>query len=61
MGDKDPTIKPITSGVIIQLVLKYKKHLAVISALTILLSVIFSSPYFITPLYKSTNIEGVVK
>tara|TARA_Y100000385_G_C13104884_1_gene646925 strand:- start:3934 stop:4953 length:1020 start_codon:yes stop_codon:yes gene_type:complete len=39
-----------------QVVYAYKKHLAIIAALVIVLSVIFSGPYFITPLFKSTVI-----
>jgi len=39
-----------------QIVFKYKKHLSIIGVAAIILSVIFSSPYFITPLYKSTVI-----
>jgi len=48
--------KPFLSGVAMQVVVKYRKHLLVIGVLTILLSAIFSSPFFITPLYKSTVI-----
>lgn len=47
---------PFFSGVFMQVVFKYKKHLAVIGIVAIILSVIFSMPYFITPLYKSTVI-----
>ncbi|NOX85478.1 MAG: hypothetical protein GXO86_05870 [Chlorobi bacterium] len=50
------TKKPFFSGVFMQIVFKYKKHLAIIGIAVIILSVIFSSPFFITPLYKSTVI-----
>ena len=50
------TNKPFFSGVFMHIVYKYKKHLAIIGVLAIILSVIFSSPFFITPLYKSTVI-----
>ncbi len=50
------TKKPFFSGVFMQIVIKYKKHLAIIGVAAIILSVIFSSPFFITPLYKSTVI-----
>lgn len=36
-----------------QVILKYRKHLIVIGVISILASVIFSSPFFIKPLYKS--------
>ncbi len=39
-----------------QVVYGYKKHLVIIGLLAIILSAIFSGPYFITPLYKSTVI-----
>ena len=39
-----------------ELILKWKKSLLVISGLSILLSGLFSSSWFITPLYKSTAI-----
>lgn len=44
------------SGVLMQVVFGYKKHLIIIALLVIILSAIFSGPYFITPLYKSTVI-----
>lgn len=50
------TNKPFFSGVFMQVVFKYKKHLAIIGVVAIILSIIFSSPYFITPLFKSTVI-----
>ena len=38
---------------LIDIIIKYKKHLLIISVLTIIISIIFSGPTFITPLYKS--------
>lgn len=48
--------KPFFSGIILKVFLKYFKHFAIIAIIAILLSSIFSSSYFITPLYKSTVI-----
>jgi len=48
--------RPFFSGIILQVLFHYRKHLAIIGVLTIVLSIIFSSPRFITPLYKSTVI-----
>ena len=56
MQDQDPSIKPLSSGVIIHVVSKYRKHLVIIGIITIILASIFSAPFFITPLYKSTVI-----
>ena len=39
-----------------QVIFGYKKQLALIGIVAIILSAIFSGPYFITPLYKSTVI-----
>lgn len=39
-----------------QVVYAYKKHLSIIGIIAVLLSVIFSGPYFITPLFESTVI-----
>ena len=39
-----------------QVVYGYKKHLTIIGIVVILLSAIFSGPYFITPLFESTVI-----
>ena len=52
----DHVNKPFFSGLIMQVILKYKKHLAVIGVVAVIAAVIFSSPYFIKPLYKSTVI-----
>ncbi|MDP2722412.1 MAG: hypothetical protein Q8O72_06635 [Bacteroidales bacterium] len=48
--------RPFLSGVILQVVYHYRKHLVILGVLTIVLSIVFSSPQFITPLYKSTVI-----
>ena len=48
--------KPFFSGLIMQVILKYKKHLIVIGIVAVIAAIIFSSPYFIKPLYKSTVI-----
>lgn len=45
--------KPFFSGILMQVLFKYYKHLTVISLVVVLLSSIFSSSFFITPLYKS--------
>lgn len=39
---------------IVEIVIKYKKHLAIIGVASVLLAVIFSSEYFIKPRFKST-------
>ncbi len=39
-----------------QVVYGYKKHLAIIGIVVVVLSAIFSGPYFITPLFESTVI-----
>ncbi len=41
------------SGTLIRAIYIYRKHLLVIGVLTVIFASIFSSPYFITPLYKS--------
>lgn len=41
---------------IIRIVQKWSKHLIIISLATIVLSVVFSSPWFIKPKYKSTAV-----
>ncbi len=48
--------KSFLSGVMMQVVFGYRKHLAIIGIVAIILSIIFSGPYFITPLFKSTVI-----
>jgi capsular polysaccharide biosynthesis protein len=52
----DQANTPFFSGTIMQVILKYRKHLIVIGIIAILASVIFSAPFFIKPLYKSTVI-----
>lgn len=56
MSSNDQIHKPFLSGVLMQVVYAYKRHLTVIGILVIILSSIFSGPYFITPLFKSTVI-----
>lgn len=41
---------------IIDILLKYKKHLFIIGVVSVILSVLFSSPFFIKPKFKSTAI-----
>ena len=41
---------------IIDILLKYKKHLIIIGLVSVILSMIFSSPFFIKPKFKSTAI-----
>ena len=41
---------------IIDILLKYKKHLIIIGVVSVILSMIFSSPFFIKPKFKSTAI-----
>lgn len=48
--------RPFFSGVILQVLFHYRKHLVILGVLTVISSIIFSSPRFITPLYKSTVI-----
>jgi len=52
----DQANRPFFSGTIMQVILKYRKHLIIIGIVAILASVIFSAPFFIKPLYKSTVI-----
>lgn len=44
----------IDSKSLLRLLLQYKNHILVILAASILLSYVFTLPFFITPLYKST-------
>ncbi len=48
--------KPFFSGVLMQVLRKFFWHLSAIAIIVIILSSIFSSSYFITPLFKSTVI-----
>lgn len=52
----DQANKPFFSGTIMQVIVKYRKHLILIGIVAILASIIFSAPFFIKPLYKSTVI-----
>lgn len=56
MSSQNKIYKPFLSGVFMQVIYGYKKQLALIGIVVIILSSIFSGPYFITPLYKSTVI-----
>jgi uncharacterized protein involved in exopolysaccharide biosynthesis len=56
MDSQNQHHKPFLSGVLMQVVYGYKKHLTIIAISVIILSSIFSGPYFITPLFKSTVI-----
>lgn len=56
MSSQDQIHKPFLSGVLMQVVYTYKKHLTILGIVVIILSSIFSGSYFITPLYKSTVI-----
>lgn len=53
MNVQEQTDRPHFSGVFMQVVYKYRKHLVIVGLLSIILSSIFSSSFFITPLYKS--------
>ena len=53
---KDHVNKPFFSGLIMQVIIKYKKHLAIIGVVAVVAAIIFSSPFFIKPLFKSTVI-----
>jgi uncharacterized protein involved in exopolysaccharide biosynthesis len=48
--------KPFFSGILLKVLIKYFKQLSLISIVAIALSAIFSSSYFITPLFQSTVI-----
>ncbi len=41
---------------VIDIALKYKKHLALVGISSVILAIIFSSPFFITPKFKSTAV-----
>ncbi len=53
MENQEKTKHWFYSGVLLKAVYIYRKHLLIIGLITVVLAVIFSSPYFITPLYKS--------
>ncbi len=48
--------KPFFSGILLNVLIKYYKQLSLIAVAAIALSAIFSSSYFITPLFQSTVI-----
>ena len=56
MQEQDQPIQSLSSGVLVKVITKYKKQLSVIGIAVVILSAIFSSPFFITPLYKSNVI-----
>ena len=56
MEDQGSSYKPLSSGVVIQVISRYRKHLLIIAVITVTLATIFSSSFFITPLFKSTVI-----
>jgi len=53
MSSKNKSRQLFTSAVLFSIVIKYRKALLVVAVLAIVLSIVFSGPYFITPLYKS--------
>lgn len=53
MPEQDQSGTPFTSGVIMQVIAMYRKHLIILGVVAIILSSIFSGPFFLTPLYKS--------
>lgn len=52
----DQANKPFFSGTIMLVILKYRKHLVYIGIIAIIAAIVFSSPFFIKPMYKSTVI-----
>ena len=56
MSSKNKFRQPFTSAVLFGIIIKYRKPLLIVAVLAIVLSSIFSSAYFITPLYKSEAI-----
>ncbi|MCB2209062.1 MAG: hypothetical protein KQH67_12290 [Bacteroidetes bacterium] len=52
----DQANKPFFSGTIMQVIIKYRKHLFYIGIIAIIAAIVFSSPFFIKPMYKSTVI-----
>jgi len=56
MQEQNKSTQSFTSSVTLKVISKYRKHLTILGVVAIVLSVIFSSPFFITPLYKSTVI-----
>lgn len=56
MVDSNQTSSEFNSEKMIRFILKQRKIIAICCILAIILSVIFSSPYFITPMFKSSVI-----
>ena len=56
MSSQNQNHKPFLSGVLMQVVFAYRKHLFIIAIIAIILSAVFSGSYFITPLFKSSVI-----
>ncbi len=56
MQERNQMNMPFLSSIMMAIIIKYKKHLAIIGLLAAILSAIFSGPLFLTPLYKSTVI-----
>jgi hypothetical protein len=56
MEISDQVNKPFFSSSVMQVILKYRKHLLYIGLIAIIAAVVFSSPFFIKPLYKSSVI-----
>ena len=54
MSDNLQTGKEFNSANFITFLDKWKKHLLIVALLSVILSIFFSSPLFITPKYKST-------
>lgn len=48
--------KPFFSGILLKVISKYFRHLTIIAVVAVILSSVFSSKYFITPLFESTVI-----
>ncbi len=53
---QEPVKGDINSFSLLKLVNDYKNPILVVLAVTALLSYVFTSPYFMTPLYKSVTI-----
>ncbi len=53
MKGKEQESQRFYSGTFLRTILQYRKHLLIIGIITVFLASLFSSSYFITPLYKS--------
>ncbi len=53
MEDQKQTKHWFYSGVLLRAIFLYRIHLLIIGVVAVALAILFSSPYFITPLYKS--------